>query len=119
MTDIILSIHPKWAAKIYSGEKTIEVRKSFPKQNVNKVYIYETAPVKKITGFFVFTGLQSIICFSVRDACLTRKELLAYLGDYKGYLWKINFPVKFDTPKDIKGSVPQSWRYLKEGEKYD
>jgi len=27
---VILSIHPKWAEKIYSGEKEVEWRKSFP-----------------------------------------------------------------------------------------
>ena len=27
---VILSIHPKWAEKIYSGEKEVEWRKTFP-----------------------------------------------------------------------------------------
>lgn len=46
--NIILSIKPKWAELIYSGKKTIEWRKSFPKrENIECVYLYETAPVKK------------------------------------------------------------------------
>ena len=58
--NIILSIKPKWAELIYSGKKTIEWRKSFPKLNsyedfkIEKVFLYETAPVKKITGYFEF-----------------------------------------------------------------
>ena len=37
---ILLSIKPKWVAKILNGEKTIEVRKVFPKDYVGWVYIY-------------------------------------------------------------------------------
>lgn len=39
---ILLSIQPKWVAKILNGEKTIEVRKRFPKKYVGWVYIYCT-----------------------------------------------------------------------------
>ena len=37
---ILLSIKPEWVAKILNGEKTIEVRKKFPKDFVGWVYIY-------------------------------------------------------------------------------
>ena len=37
---ILLSIKPKWIEKILNGEKTIEVRKRFPKDYVGWVYIY-------------------------------------------------------------------------------
>jgi predicted transcriptional regulator len=39
---ILLSIQPKWVAKILNGEKTIEIRKKFPKNYVGWVYIYCT-----------------------------------------------------------------------------
>ena len=39
---ILMSIQPKWVAKILNGEKTIEVRKKFPKDYVGWVYIYCT-----------------------------------------------------------------------------
>lgn len=39
---ILMSIQPKWVAKILNGEKTIEVRKKFPKNYVGWVYIYCT-----------------------------------------------------------------------------
>ena len=40
---VLLSIRPKWCEKIISGEKTIEVRKTRPKQNPPfKCYIYCT-----------------------------------------------------------------------------
>ena len=40
MKSILLSIKPEWLAKILNGEKTIEVRKLFPKDYVGWVYLY-------------------------------------------------------------------------------
>lgn len=42
MKSILISIRPEWVAKILNGEKTIEVRKKFPKGYVGWVYIYAT-----------------------------------------------------------------------------
>lgn len=45
MKAVLISIQPKWCAKIASGEKTVEVRKSKPKlETPFKVYIYCTRP---------------------------------------------------------------------------
>ena len=40
MKAILLSIKPEWLVKILNGEKTIEVRKVFPKDYVGWVYLY-------------------------------------------------------------------------------
>lgn len=40
MKNILLSTRPKWVEKIASGKKTIEVRKSAPKEVPFKAYIY-------------------------------------------------------------------------------
>lgn len=40
MKSVLISIKPKWCEKIASGEKTIEVRKSAPKETPFKCYIY-------------------------------------------------------------------------------
>lgn len=43
MKAIMLSIQPQWVAKIFNGEKTIEIRKTMPKCELPiKVYIYCT-----------------------------------------------------------------------------
>lgn len=42
MKAVLMSIKPKWCEKIFNGEKTIEVRKTAPKEVPFKVYIYET-----------------------------------------------------------------------------
>lgn len=46
MKSILISIRPQWVEKIAKGEKTIEVRKSAPKETPFKVYIYATRPKK-------------------------------------------------------------------------
>ena len=40
MKSVLLSTRPKWCEKICYGEKTIEVRKSAPKEVPFKAYIY-------------------------------------------------------------------------------
>lgn len=40
MKAVLISIQPKWVEKITNGEKTIEVRKTAPKQVPFKCYIY-------------------------------------------------------------------------------
>ena len=42
MKSILLSIKPKYVELIASGKKTIEVRKTAPKEVPFKAYIYET-----------------------------------------------------------------------------
>ena len=51
---LIISVKPKYARKILTGEKTIELRKSTPKKIVEKnlLFLYVTAPVKEIWGVY-------------------------------------------------------------------
>lgn len=56
-SSIILSLKRVYANRIYNGEKEWEFRKAFclARADVDKdvkVIVYETAPVKKITGWF-------------------------------------------------------------------
>lgn len=41
MKAILMSIQPKWCELIAAGKKTVEVRKSAPKETPFKVYIYQ------------------------------------------------------------------------------
>ena len=42
MKAILMSIRPQWVAKILNKEKTLEIRKHFPKDYVGWVYVYCT-----------------------------------------------------------------------------
>lgn len=55
MKKILISIKPKWVAKILNGEKTIEVRKTAPKCDLPcEVYIYCTK--QRILGNLIKVG---------------------------------------------------------------
>ena len=73
MKSILLSIRPQWVAKILNGEKTIEVRKQFPKDYVGWVYIYCTKDRK--------TKLSSS---SLQYYVVDNKDYKDYLGNWNG-----------------------------------
>ena len=75
MKSLLLSIKPKWVAKILNGEKTIEIRKKFPKDYVGWVYIYNTKKTK--------------------DGVLK----LAYIGN------KLEFVLSYDKTSKYQGKV--------------
>lgn len=64
MKSVLLSVRPEWVAKILNGEKTIEIRKKFPKDYVGWVYIYCTKNgdylMKKASGNGYITCMRNI-----------------------------------------------------------
>ena len=126
--DIIMSIHPKWAELIYEGKKTIEWRKTCPKGGLDKVFLYETAPVKKVTGYFYCVRIEGI-SLTDKDAKFLRKDYVESAGcvpmerlkKYQGHSkyivgLKIGKVVKFtDDKRDLDDfnvkRAPQSWQY--------
>lgn len=124
--DIILAIKPEWAAKIYSGEKIVEWRKNKPKKfrDYDYVFLYETAPVKKITGFLILYGIAKKVKpekLSKRHAliklgCVEKKELEKYAGGKTVYAWLIKEAIKIPH-EELKTfgvkKAPQSWVYRK------
>ena len=141
MKSVLISIHPKWCELIASGKKTIEVRKTKPKlETPFKVYIYETKGKTEIPTFIdeeghaIYQGKGQVIgefvCNNIdwhglsnlvveEDAehtlygtCLTKEEVLNYLGYQKGtniyacknydfYGWHISNLVIYDKPKEL------------------
>lgn len=125
--NVILSIHPKWAKKIYSGEKRVEWRKSFPKiEGKTRVYMYETAPIKRVTGFFTLLDVEGVdanksITFAYDKGCVSIDDLKKYQGDSMCvFAWEIKrgSVVKFYQPKSLSDfglkRPPQSWQYVED-----
>lgn len=138
--NIILSIHPKWAKLIYEGKKTVEWRKIVPScllpihlsHEKLTVYLYETAPVKKVTGWFLCNGVARLdfseppfegaeICDEakkiIQEGCVSLEDLKKYKGQKKAlYGLKVFTTEKFShKPMDITQfnikRPPQSWCY--------
>lgn len=138
MNELVISIKPKYTHYIKSGEKTIEVRKSFPNWQYNpfKVYIYETKDYKivgtvksrgcgKIIGHFMCKGCYSLddntsteyIEKVIKNSKLTASQILDYLKGKVGYGWVIENLKIYEKPIDISElglkRPPQSWQYVK------
>ena len=89
MKSVLISIRPKWVEKIASGEKTIEVRKSAPKEVPFKCYIYETqgrteTPWVDEDGHFIYKGRGQVIgefvCDKVDKIIPLRHTYYNYIG---------------------------------------
>lgn len=127
--NVILSIHPEWAKLIYEGKKTIEWRKNIPLNNVELVYLYETSPVCKVTGFFKFfaytrvskTHLELEKKLLEEKGCVPIDDLKKYFGKQeKIFGWFCNanrLHNRFSKPVSLSDfgikRPPQSWIYTK------
>jgi predicted transcriptional regulator len=80
MTDAIFSIKHRYAECIYSGHKCVELRRTAPKTPIERAWIYETAPVKKVTGWFepglIFPAMdcKALLERFGEEKCLTQKS---------------------------------------------
>jgi type I restriction enzyme S subunit len=122
--DVLLSIKPKYVKSIIEGEKRYEFRKAiFRNRSVNRIFIYSSAPVKKIVALFeISTILEDhpvVLWDRVRDhAGIEDAEFFSYFaGRSRGYAIGISNLREFSEPLDpyktIPGFVPpQSYCYM-------
>ena len=80
MKAILMSIKPQYVAKILNGEKTIEIRKKFPKDYVGWVYIYCT----KEQGLARLLNNGSWVDTFKCEKNLTEKDFKRMRSDYDG-----------------------------------
>ncbi len=130
MKDVLISIHHKWAQKILNGEKTLEIRKTCPRDLrgskiiKHRFYIYEPKSgggCGMVIGHFechnvIFSNMTDKP-FILTLSCLTKDELKKYVGDSMFYSYIISNPHRFREPIPIDGFgikiPPQSWMYLR------
>lgn len=121
--DILLSIKPIYAQKIFNGEKKYEFRKKIPNKKIDKVYLYVSAPVKKIVGFFEVDEILKKPVFDLwndtkSSAGIDYKTYSNYFKDYEvGIALHIRKVTLFSEPvnpyKVIKDfNPPQSYSYF-------
>lgn len=125
MNNIILSIHHRHAENIFDGKKTVELRKSLPREMPGKVYLYDTQE-KKIVGYFVPKKLvvrRLCVTYDAVEhfsnlACITPKEFIDYYGRGHGYprYYEINFALRFVNPIPLPLGIraPQNFVYCGE-----
>lgn len=127
---ILMSIHAEHLANIYTGKKTVELRKNKPKIEhfCEYIYFYEcgASGSRMITGrakladilyippHHEFSIEQSDAVTGVAEqACVPLHKLLDYTP---GYGWELYRIEKFDNPVPLAAigltRPPQSWQYI-------
>jgi predicted transcriptional regulator len=130
MKAVLMSIRPEWCAKIASGHKTVEIRKTIPKLPVPfKVYIYCTEPNTVDPHKYLETHcgeriykcngkvFAEFVCDWIRpepevadglvDICLGMKscvdpiDILKYANGKMVYSWHISDLIIYDKPKEL------------------
>ena len=92
MKSVLISIRPQWCEKIVSGEKTIEVRKTAPKEVPFKAYIYETYDKKYDdigicwgNGKRFEHGCKKVIGEFICDKVYNIEPIFSFYYCYSGY----------------------------------
>ena len=109
----LLSIKPTYVEAIVKGEKRYDFRKSiFGSKNIEKVYIYSTAPIKKVVGFFTIGEIiadhpERLWGQFKEYSGLSETEFFSYFrGNEKGFAIEIENVEVFITPIDPKELRP-------------
>ncbi|HCE31446.1 TPA: hypothetical protein DEQ89_05615 [Candidatus Daviesbacteria bacterium] len=110
---------------IFSGEKTVELRKSLPKTKNRIIAVYETCPTKKVIGLCEVSNYHELpikeIDNFVKCANVQKTFLLSYYKNKKKFTAiEIANYYRFKNPINLKDfsqkqivSPPQSFCYLK------
>lgn len=129
---ILLSIHPRYAKKIFEGTKTVELRRVRPREigSGSLGLIYVSSPVKSLAGAFI---IKRIVEKPLRDlweivknkAGVSFDEFYSYyngistgVGIIFDKVWHFSKPLELSQLKEqISGfHPPQSFRYATQKE---
>jgi predicted transcriptional regulator len=120
---VLLSIKPKYAERIFDGEKRYEFRKViFKNTSVSSAVVYVTQPVGLIMGEF---EIQDILCYPVDDlweltkeyAGISRRVFYDYFRQKQvGYAIQIGKVYRYPKPLPLTETplrkAPQSFSYI-------
>ena len=126
MKKVIFSLKPAWAEKILSGEKKVEFRRSVCTESVDRILLYETSPVRKITGEVcvdvIISGAPEEVWEKLGDkAAMTKREYdRYYLKKDRAVAYCLSHPVRYERERDLEeygiSSAPRSFVYVECGE---
>lgn len=123
MTAVLLSIKPEFAEKIFNGTKGYEFRKSiFKRDDVQKIVVYASSPVKKVIGEFSIDKILSDTVDGIwrethHQSGITKKFYQSYYENRStAYAIKIGNTVRYKKYRDLKDynimTAPQSFTYI-------
>jgi len=120
---VLLSIKPKYAKMILSGEKRYEFRRTiFKKPGIKKVVIYASSPVSKVIGEFEIDDILSLnigeLWFLTMEYAGIDKEYYDryFSGKEVGHAIKVKKTKEYPEHKDLREFnvkyAPQSFVYI-------
>ena len=123
--NIILSIKPEFANKIFEGDKKFEFRRSiFKNKNVSKVIVYASSPISKVIGEFeigeiLFKDLKTLWKETKEFSGITEDYFYEYfVGKENGFAIEVKRVKRYRKELCIRESFgkvpPQSFAYIEE-----
>ncbi|MBX9677060.1 MAG: ASCH domain-containing protein [Methylotenera sp.] len=121
---VLIAIKPKYADLILAGTKKVELRRSWPSNDIGVMVIYSSAPVQKLVGAAFIDRIEECDferLWTIADSNgggVTYEELKSYVeGKKKAYgvmLDQIKIAEIPTDPKDLfpDFTPPQSFLYL-------
>ena len=122
--DVMMSIKPKYVNAIFKGSKRVEFRKVCFSESVKRVFVYSSAPTKRIMGFFTVEKIvkdtpERLWKHYENIGGILREDFMNYFsGIDEGYaivIKDINLFKNVLTINEVFGcdySVPQNYRYI-------
>jgi len=120
---VLLSIKPDFALRIFNGSKKYEYRRViFKNQEVRRVIVYASDPIKRIIGEFEIEDIlhdePRVLWVKTKNhAGISKKSFFEYFTNKsKGYAIKVKTTRMYDDPLPLNSfmvsSPPQSFMYL-------
>lgn len=123
MNKIIVSINPRHVNNIINGSKRYEYRTRMASKDVNKLLIYETAPIKKVVAEVDVIEVLSLdpntLWEQTKDYSGISKEFFDeyFKNRSAAYAYKLGKVKVYDEPKSLiefgLRTAPQSFAYAK------
>lgn len=120
---VLLSIKPEFVNEIRSGRKKYEFRRTiFKRANVEKIVIYETAPISRVIGEvdvkrILHDDLDEIWQITAERSGINKSFFDDYfINKERGFAIELGNLIEFSTPKKIQDyglkAAPQSFVYI-------
>jgi predicted transcriptional regulator len=124
---LLITIRPRFAEMIFSGSKTVELRRVCPKISAGDLaLVYVSSPAKEVQGFFEVGKVVSASPTDLwrrvgKQSGISEQEFLDYFHEKTQAhalvirrVWKLPVPLRLTALRQRKGGFrpPQSFHYL-------
>ena len=119
---IILPVKLIYAKRILDGTKKYEFRKKLCKRDIEKIYLYVTAPVQEVIGFVYVTGkiqdtVPGLWDITKKYSGIEYEKFVTYFSQCSvACAYKLGEGTVFTTPKKLSefgiNCVPQAYVYV-------